>query len=147
MLRTMTGISSFMDMVGRIVGHLEDGTLKPGFMEPIQRGSASGFVMAVPTRDAGTEDLLLVVRLEIMETPPDAGLRRDLMARLLELNHGFLGRAAFSFDPDGMVALTAGRPVEDLDPGEILELILWTSEQADLYDDELIDSFGPDAGG
>ena len=133
-------LSSFMNLVSRIVGHLEDGTLQAGFMEPIQRGSASGFVMAVPTRDGSTEDLVLVVRLEIMDAPEEEV--DAFMRRLLELNHGFLGRAAFSIDPDGTVALTAGRPVQDLDPGEVLELILWTSEQADLYDDELIERFG-----
>jgi hypothetical protein len=136
----MTGISSFMSLVSRIVGLLETGALQPGFMEPIQRGSASGFVMAVPTGEPGGGDLALVVRLEIMQAPE--GDLEPFLRRLLELNHGFLGRAAFSLDADGTVSLTAGRPVEDLDPGEILELILWTSEQADLYDDELIDEFG-----
>lgn len=140
-LGAMTGISSFMELVERVVGHLEAGSLQPGFMEPIQRGSASGFVMAVPAEAGGVLDLVLVVRLEIM-TAPDGALRTAFMERLLELNHGFLGRASFSIDPDGKVALTAGRPVEDLDPGEILDLILWTSEQADLYDDELIEEFG-----
>ena len=57
------------------------------------------------------------------------------MERLLGLNHDFLGRAAFSVAKGGIVFLTAGRPVEDLDPGEIIDLILWTSEQADHFDD------------
>ena len=62
--------------------------------------------------------------------------------RLLELNHASLGRAAFSIDGDGLVCLTAGRPVEDLDPGELIDLILWTSEYADNIDDELLAEFG-----
>jgi hypothetical protein len=139
----MPGISSFMELVGRIITNLAEGTLGPGFMEPIQRGSASGFVMAVPSGEVGVADLVLVVRLEIMRAPTGPPERLEaFMRRLLELNHGFLGRASFSLDAEGKVALTAGRPVEDLDPGEILELILWTSEQADLYDDELIEEFG-----
>ena len=141
----MPGLPSFRDLVGRIVGHLEDGTLEPGFMEPVQRGSASGFVMAVPTTEDGSaSELVLVVRLEIMKTP--ATDREAFFRRLLELNHGFLGRAAFSVDADGTVALTAGRPVLDLDPGEVLDLILWTSEQADRYDDELLAEYGGTTG-
>jgi len=38
--------------------------------------------------------------------------------------------------------LTAGRPVADLDPGELIDLILWTSEYADQLDDVLLGEFG-----
>ena len=58
------------------------------------------------------------------------------------LNHASLGRAAFSVDADGMVFLTSGRPVADLDPGELIDLILWTSEYADDLDDQLLAEFG-----
>jgi hypothetical protein len=84
--------------------------------------------------------LVLVVRLSIMRTP-DTG-RVAFYERLLKLNHAIKGRAAFSVDADGIVFLTAGRPVEDLDPGEIIDLILWTSEQADRFDDMLLTEFG-----
>lgn len=142
----MKGISSFSHLAARLVEDLDEGRLRPGFMEEIQRGSASGFVMVLPADAAGSAtDLVLVTRLEIMAAPADASRRAALVRRLLELNHGLLGRAAFSLGPDGKVFLTAGRPVDDLDPGEILDLILWTSEQADLYDDGLIEEFGDGA--
>ena len=83
---------------------------------------------------------LVVVRLSLMRVPETAGVA--FYERLLELNHASLGRAAFSVDGDGLVWLTAGRPVEDLDPGELIDLILWTSEYADDLDDELLAEFG-----
>ena len=66
---------------------------------------------------------------------------QSFLATILELNHRFHGRAAFSLDDLGMVHLTAGRPVTDLDAGEVIDLILWTSEQADHYDDILMEAF------
>jgi hypothetical protein len=135
----MAEITSLMALVERILDHLELGTLEVGFEEPIQRGSASGFTGVVRQSD-GPEGLVLVVRLSIMRVPVDA--RAEFMDRLLGLNHDFLGRAAFSVTGEGVVFLTAGRPVEDLDPGEIIDLILWTSEQADHFDDVLLSEFG-----
>ena len=135
----MAEIMSLMALVERILDHLEHGTLAAGFEEPIQRGSASGFT-GVVRQSEGPEGLMLVVRLSIMRMPADA--RHEFMDRLLGLNHDFLGRAAFSVAEDGIVFLTAGRPVEDLDPGEIIDLILWTSEQADHFDDVLLSEFG-----
>ena len=75
-----------------------------------------------------------------MRVPPAA--RGEFTDRLLSLNNDFFGRAAFSVAEEGIVFLTAGRPVEDLDPGEIIDLILWTSEQADHFDDVLLSQFG-----
>ncbi len=135
----MVEIQSLMVLVERILDHLEHGTLAVGFEEPIQRGSASGFA-GVVRQSEGPEGLVLVVRLSIMRVPVDHG--EAFMDRLLGLNHDFLGRAAFSVARDGVVFLTAGRPVEDLDPGEIIDLILWTSEQADHLDDVLLTEFG-----
>ncbi len=65
-----------------------------------------------------------MVRLSIMGIPED---REACFRRLLELR---VRRPA------------SGRPVEDLDPGEIIDLILWTSEKADHYDDILLEEFG-----
>lgn len=139
----MKGIRSFSQLAGHLMDEVEHGRLRPGFMEEIRRGSASGFVMVLPADAPGSPaDLVLLVRLEIMAAPDDAGRRTALAKRLLELNHGLLGRASFSIGPEGAVFLTAGRPIEDLDPGEILDLLLWTSEQADLYDDGLIAEYG-----
>ena len=134
----MPEITSLMDLVDRILDDLEDGTLDAGFEEPIERGSAAGSVRVV--NDPEHLESLVVVRLSIMRVPETAGAA--FYERLLELNHASLGRAAFSIDGDGLVYLTAGRPVEDLDEGELIDLILWTSEYADDLDDELIAEFG-----
>jgi len=134
----MPQIHSLLGLVERIVDHIEDGTLRAGFEEPIQRGSASGFACILPS-ERDPDSVLLVVRLSIMKLPdkPEACFQR-----LMELNHQFEGRAAFSVGDDGIVYLTSGRPVEDLDPGEVIDLILWASEKADHYDDILLDEFG-----
>jgi hypothetical protein len=131
----MAGISALMDLVGRLLD--PDADLS-GFREPIRRGSAEGFIsVEEDAEDTGTH--LLVVRLGIIPVPAS---RQDALDRhLLQLNHGLRGRAGFSIS-DGFVYLTAGRPMEDLDPGEILDLVLWTAEQADRFDDELMEAFG-----
>ena len=134
----MAKITSLMDLVERILDGLEDGTLEGGFEEPIERGSASGSVSVV--KDPEHAESLVVVRLSVMRVPESAG--SAFYERLLELNHASLGRAAFSIGDDGVVFLTSGRPVEDLDPGELIDLVLWTSEYADQLDDELLAEFG-----
>ncbi len=127
-----------MDLVDRILDGLEDGTLVAGFEEPIERGSATGSVRVV--KEPEHQESLVVVRLSLMKVPEKAGAA--FYQRLLELNHASLGRAAFSIDADGVVFLTAGRPVADLDPDELIDLVLWTSEYADDLDDQLLAEFG-----
>ena len=126
-------------LVARIVEGIEDETLRPGFKAPFSRGSASGYVTVI--EDAEEQDnLLLQVSLTIMKVPtrhPEV-----LYRRLLEINMQLQGRAAFSVDTDDIVWLTAGRPMEDLDPGEVLDLVLWTAEHADNLDDILLSEFG-----
>ena len=134
----MPKITSLMDLVDRILDGLEDGTLEAGFEEPIERGSASGSVAVLKGPDH--VESIVVVRLSIMRVPETAGAA--FYERLLELNHASHGRAAFSVDADGMVFLTSGWPIADLDPGELIDLILWTSEYADDLDDVLIAEFG-----
>ncbi len=134
----MPEITSLMDLVERILEDLEDGTLEAGFEEPIERGSASGSVAVLKGPD--NVESIVVVRLSIMRVPETAGAA--FYERLLELNHASHGRAAFSVDADGMVFLTSGRPIADLDPGELIDLILWTSEYADDLDDVLLAEFG-----
>ncbi len=135
----MTEVTSLMGLVERIIEHIEDGTLAAGFEEKIQRGSASGSVCVV--RDRGDPDgLVLVVRFALMRVPEDDPA--PLCSRLLDLNHELQGRASFSVHDDGLVYLTSGRPIEDLDPGEVIDLLLWTSEQADHFDDVLLAEFG-----
>jgi Tir chaperone family protein CesT len=135
----MAQIQSLLGLVERILTSIEDGALQAGFEEPIHRGSASGFACVLPGQQ-DPESLLLIVRLAIMRAP--ASDREPFLERLLELNHAFNGRAAFSVSEDGVVYLTSGRPIEDLDPGEVIDLILWTSEKADEYDDILLTEFG-----
>ena len=91
-------------------------------------------------KDPEHPESLVVVRLALMRVPKGAGVA--FYERLLGLAHASLGRAAFSVDADGVVFVTAGRPVADLDPGELIDLILWTSEYADQLDDELLAEFG-----
>ncbi len=134
----MARIMALMDLVERILDGLEDGTLVAGFEAPIERGSATGSVRVV--KEPGQPESLVVVRLSLMRVPESAGAA--FFERLLELNHASLGRAAFSVDADGVVYLTAGRPVEDLDSGELIDLILWTSQYADDLDDKLLAEFG-----
>ena len=133
----MPKIMSLMELVDRILDGLEDGTLAAGFEEPIERGSATGSVSVV--QDPEHPESLVVVRLSLMRVPETGGAA--FHERLLELNHDSLGRAAFSIN-DGAVFLTSGRPVADLDEGELIDLILWTSEYADELDDQLLAEFG-----
>lgn len=135
----MPNIPSLLELVARVNEQLEDPSGAVGFRQPVQSGSAEGYV-AIEANADEPDELLLMVRLAIME-PPD-GPREELYQELLRLNHEFRGRAAFSVDLAGRVALTAGRPLTDLDPGEVLDLILWTAEQADLHDDRLMARFG-----
>ena len=135
----MASISSLGDLVGRILDGVDGETLRVGFREEIQRGSASGSISVIEDREE-EGSLLLRVALTVMKVPRD--VEREFYHRLLQLNGTFQGRAAFSVDEDRVVWLTAGRPIEDLDPSEIIDLILWTSEQADYFDDVLLEEFG-----
>jgi hypothetical protein len=128
-----------MELVERILTHLDLEDATDGFREPITRGSARGFV-SIESDPQDPGERLLIVRLEIMPLP--ARDRERFLGHLLALNHGFRGRAAFSIDEHERVALTAGRPLAELDAGEVLDLVLWTSEQADLHDDRLLEEFG-----
>jgi hypothetical protein len=131
----MGGIDALMELVGRILSPEAD---LSGFREPIRRGSAQGFIsVEADAEEPGAH--LLVVRLGIIPVPETR--REALHDHLLRLNHALRGRASFSIS-DGFVYLTAGRPMEDLDPGEILDLVLWTAGQADHFDDELMEAFG-----
>ena len=126
-------------VVAELLDRLEDHDLPIGVKAPIQRGSAGGFVEIIDDPDEPRDDLLMV-RMRIMRYPDPPSVAFD--KRLLALNHALAGRAAFSTGDDGLVYLTAARPMEDLDPGELLDLIIWTADKADDLDDELLDEFG-----
>lgn len=129
---------SLKRVVTDLVTRLEAGTLTEGLRQRLERGSARGLVgiIADPLEPV---HLIMVVRFEIMRVPE--GSRDDLLRELLSLNHRLHGRASFSLAEDDVVHLSAGRPLDDLDPGEIVDLILWTSQLADHYDDVLMDAF------
>ena len=134
----MSSIQSLMELVQELVSRIQDGSLREGFHRPLQRGSAQGSVTVLRDPDMDGQ-LLLVVRLSIMPAPREN--LQQFLATILELNHRFHGRASFSLDDLGLVYLTSGRPITDLDAGEVIDLILWTSEQADHYDDVLLEAF------
>lgn len=138
----MPDTPTLLELAARIVDRLDDWESAVGFHEPLRRGSVEGYVSIEPTPDE-PDELLLVVRLRVMRLPaPDRGTREALFTELLHLNHAFRGRASFSISDDGIVSLTAGRPLTDLDPGEVLDLILWTSQQGDHHDDRLQELYG-----
>lgn len=125
---------SLMGLVRDLIPRLAAGGLEAGFEQPLERGSTRGTVSVVADpHDAGT--LIMVVRMQIMEVP--TADRPRLFRTLLELNDRLKGRAAFSIDGDAIIQLVAGRPLDDMDPGELVDLILWTAERADHYDDLL----------
>jgi hypothetical protein len=126
-------------LVSELIERLETGTLTPGFSAPVSRGSAHGTVGIVSNpRDPSVH--LLLITLNIMRAPDRD--RDAFFRRLLELNGNLLGRASFWVGQDDVVRLHSGRPLEDLDPSELVDTILWTSEQADYFDDVLLEEFG-----
>ena len=135
----MTDITNLGQLVTRVLTHLEDGTYRNGFCEPFVRGSADGQACVFEDPEVRGE-FEFQVQMVVMRTPP--GREAQLYRRLLELNHGLRGRAAFCLEKNGTVSLVAARPVLDLDPSEVVDLILWTSHQADLLDDVLLKEFG-----
>ncbi|MBW3535317.1 MAG: YbjN domain-containing protein [Gemmatimonadetes bacterium] len=135
----MSEIAALGELVGRLLDRLEDGASLEAFQEPLRRGSAAGHVSIVPDEhEPGA--YVMRVRLKIMAVPTGAA-RGAFTDRLLALNHGFGGRAAFSVD-DGVAWLTSANPVAHLDPSDLIDLLLWTAAQADHYDDILLDEFG-----
>jgi hypothetical protein len=135
----VTEIAGLSQLLARILERLEDGSYREGFSESFQRGSAEGRA-AVRVNPDDPGEFEFQVQMAVMRAP-DGG-EAGLLRRLLELNQGLRGRAAFSLDPQGVVSLMAARPVRDLDPSEVVEMILWTSQQADRLDDVLLNEFG-----
>ena len=135
----MTDIAGLSQLIARILERLEDGSYHEGFSEPFRRGSAAGQASVhVNPDDPG--EFELQVQMAVMQAHDLEDAR--LLRRLMELNQGLRGRAAFALDPQGVVSLMVARPVRDLDPSEVVEMILWTSQQADHLDDVLLHEFG-----
>jgi hypothetical protein len=132
---------SLTETAFELVERFESGHLTPGFVTRIRRGSSHGVVEVV--RDPwGSPSSLMAIRMAIMR-PPE-GDQGDFFRTLAEMNAEFLGRAGFVLGADGIVWLSAAHPLDDLEPDEMLDLVLWTANMADEVDDALLDQFGRD---
>lgn len=138
-LAPMQSLSSLGAAVSSILDAFENGYLVAGFRTPIRSGSAAGVVAVIDSPDDPGIDTL-TVRLPIMRVPAHG--QAEFYLRLLDLNTTLYGRASFSVSSEGVVILTAGRNVRDLEPDELVDLIIWTAEQADHLDDLLLEEFG-----
>jgi hypothetical protein len=101
------------------------------------RGSASVVVTVVHRLEQNA--VFLRVASPVMIPADDT--RAALYERLLEMNAGGLANAAFGLLGDKVVAVSE-RPAENLDPGEVEQMIRHLSAVADTYDDRLVKEFG-----
>ncbi len=132
---------SLTETAFELVERFEAGQLTPGFVTRIRRGSSHGVVEVVQD-PWGSPSSLMAIRMAIMR-PPETDLE-GFFRTLAEMNAKFLGRAAFALGADGIVWLSAAHPLDDLEPDEMLDLVLWTANMADEVDDALLDQFGRD---
>lgn len=100
-------------------------------------GSAHLFIFL--TSAPGSEDNYIHIVAPVFRPPDDAG--SALWRRLLELNGRALTGAAFGLR-DGEVVVTTDRSTQDLDRGEVEDMIRRIGDYADLYDDALVGEFG-----
>lgn len=130
---------SLTEAAFELVDRMESGRLEPGFSTRVSRGSSHGLVEVIEDPWSPSSNLLSV-RMAIMNAPRSDGER--FWRTLAELNTRLLGRASFALATDGVVWLMSSHPIVDLDPGEMLDLVLWTANMADELDDQLLDEFG-----
>jgi hypothetical protein len=103
------------------------------------RGSAAVLVSVV--HRAEQKAVFLRVASPVLSPAPPPANREPLYKRLLELNAGGLANAAFGLLNDTVVAVSE-RPADNLDPGEVEQIIRHLSAVADTYDDRLVKEFG-----
>ncbi len=103
----------------------------------LMRGSASVLVTVVHRAEQKATFLRVVSPVLIIAE----GSREPLFKRLLELNAGGLSNAWFGVMGEKVVAVSE-RPAEDLDAGEVEQMIRHLSAVADTYDDRLMKEFG-----
>jgi hypothetical protein len=103
----------------------------------LMRGSAAVLVTVVHRKEQ--DAVFLRVASPVMN--PADGNREGLYKKLLELNAAGLANAAFALLNDRVVAVSE-RPAEDLDGGEVEQIIRHLSAVADTYDDRLVKEFG-----
>ncbi len=103
----------------------------------LMRGSAAVLVTVVHR----PEQKAVFLRVASPVLVPAEGNREALYKRLLELNASGLANAAFALLADKVVAVSE-RPAENLDPGEVEQMVRHLSAVADTYDDRLVKEFG-----
>lgn len=103
----------------------------------LMRGSAAVLVTVVHR----PEQKAVFLRIASPVMVPAEENREALYKRLLELNAAGLANAAFGLLQDKVVAVSE-RPAENLDPGEVEQMIRHLSAVADTYDDRLVREFG-----
>jgi hypothetical protein len=109
----------------------------------VHYGSATGYVAILGASEPGA-DPFLHVKFRVVQVPQRG--REALLRTLLSLNHELGAYAAFSVDENDCVWLGAGRFCDDVEEPELLELVTQTARLADRYDDQLIETFGPELG-
>ena len=107
----------------------------------VHRGSVTGYV-AILGANEPEADPFLHVKFRVVKLPQRG--RETLLRTLLSLNHDLGNYAAFSVDENDCVWLGAGRFCADVEEPELLELVTQTARLADRYDDDLIETFGPE---
>ena len=103
----------------------------------LMRGSAAVLVTVVHR----PEQKAVFLRVASPVMTPAEGNHEALYKRLLEMNAAGLANAAFALLQDKVVAVSE-RPAENLDPGEVEQMIRHLSAVADTYDDRLVKEFG-----
>lgn len=103
----------------------------------LMRGSASILVTVVHRAEQKATFLRVASPVMVMAE----GAREPLYKRLLELNAGGLANAWFGVMSDKVVAVSE-RPADNLDEGEVEQMIRHLSAVADTYDDRLTKEFG-----
>ena len=102
-------------------------------------GSAGGYIALIENQqDIDSSDL--IVYFPIMKVPVEKSM--PFYRRLLELNRGLMGKAAFAVNDENIISIMAGRSVVDIDPNEMADIIIRTARMADYYDDTLLEEFG-----
>ena len=107
----------------------------------VHRGSVTGYIAILGAMESEA-DPFLHVKFRVVKLPLRG--RETLLRTLLSLNHDLGNYAAFSVDENDCVWLGAGRFCADVEEPELLELVTQTARLADRYDDDLIETFGPE---
>jgi hypothetical protein len=104
----------------------------------VAKGSAALQVRIVAPGEGRTMPFFQVAS-PVMKVPKGAAFQDKLLA----LNFTMGGLAAFCVTPGGEVHLVAARSGEHLSPDEAAQVIGQVAHFSDLYDDALLQEFGP----